>query len=422
MAPLGCADGAPPDRSLTTRAELGGTELTVSTRLLQRSDWGRALVVTTAGARLQVVLGLETERALIGAVDLAGAWRELADPLSHTAISTVFGEATRLRLDSSLDPGLRRGVQLNLAPALAVAGFGPGTAAGTEGGQPSARTLGLVTALTPHPALGLEAYAALRTDAPPEVEEGWELERVPFPGGPLLLVGARLALSGTPGDLWASANVSAGPELPPAAHLRLVVRGDHPFGEAAAMVAAASREFRSLDGVTTVAPLVWAVRLRGAVGPPGWQVKYRAGARGEELAQGLRPAAGGQGLAQREVTFAVAPAVALGGWTVTGESELKVSEEGTALGFGARLYGAPGMLSVGWHGGAGDGGELRVRGAARAAPVVLKAAVIATASATTAELGLELRRPGFKLRLGLEELGKAPPAGPVVSVTVSVDT
>ena len=415
--PPGAAGAAPAAApALTTRAELGSAGVALRARLLQRAEWGRGLAVMAAGdavdSPLAVVLGLETAGALVGPVATTGAWRELVDPLGFDAGSGVFAEASGLRLHSGINPGSWRGVQLSPGPELAVAGFRRLARAGA-GGEPP--IIGMVTSLAAHAALQIEAYAALRTDAPRQAPPGWVLEAAPFPGGVLSLAGARVGLSAAGADLWASANLSGGPRVPVAAHARLAVRGDLDFGELRAMIAAAGREFRGLTGNAVPAPLAWAVQLRGDLGAPAWTLKYRVSARGEELASVLRPTAGGES-AQREVEVAVTPVVPVAGWTLSATGNLAAGAGGVVLSAGARLDGAPGELAVTWRGG-GSGSRLRVRGAVTVAPVTVEAGVTAAGAATTAELAIGLRTPELALRVALRKLGQAPPAGPVVTVT-----
>ena len=417
--PPGRAGAAPPAApSVTTRAELGSAGVALRSRLLQRAEWGRGLAVVTAGdaadAPFAVVLGLEAEGALVGPVNTAGAWRELLDPLGFDASSTVFAEATRLRLDSGINPGSWRGVQLSPAPELAVAGFRKLARAGADGEPP---TIGMVTTLAPDAALRIEAYAALRSGAPREQATGWVLEAVPFPGDVLSLAGARVGLSAAGADLWASVNLSAGPRVPVAGHARLAVRGDLDIGELRVMIATAGREFRGLTGASVAVPLAWAVQLRGALGPPAWTLKYRVGARGEELAPVLRPTAGSES-ARREFAVAVTPVVPVAGWTVSGTGELDAGAGGVAFSAGARLAGAPGELAVTWRSG-GSGSRLRVRGAVTVAPVTVTAGVTAAGAATTAELAIGLRTPELTFRVGIRKLGQAPPAGPAVTLTLA---
>ena len=414
--PPGGAGAAP---AVTTRAEFSSAGTVLRSRLLQRAAWGQGFAVMEAGdaadTPLGLVLGLESEGALVGPVAATGAWRELADPLGHDASSTVFAEATGLRLKTGLKPGSLRGLQLKPVPQLIVAGFRRLATAETAGAPP---TLGLVASLAPHPALQVEAYTALRTDAPRERRPGWVLKAAPFPGGVLSLAGARVGLAAPGAELWASANLSGGRRVPLAGHVRLAARGDLKLGELRAMIALAGREFRGLTGASVAAPLAWAAQFRGAAGPPEWKLKYRVGARGEELRPVLRPPAGA---AARKVSVAVTPELPVGAWTVSGTGKLEFGARGVVLSAGARLDGKPGELAVTWRDSA-SGGSLRVRGAATAAPVTVEAGVTATGATLTAELGIGLRTPEFTLGVAVRKLGKAPPAGPAVTVTFAAPT
>ena len=405
--------------AVTTRAEFSGAGAVLRTRLLQRADWGRGVVVVTAGDAadlpLAVELGLAAEGALAGPVAAGGAWRELADPLGHDAGSAVFAEATRLRLKSGLYPGSLRGVQLTPVPELTLFGWRRLAAAGAGGGA-EPPTFGLVASLPPDAALRMEAYAALRADAPHQPRRGWKLDTAPFPGGVLSLAGARVALAVAGVDLWASANLSGGPRVPLGGHARLAARGGLEFGELRAMVAVAGREFRGLTGASSAAPLAWALQFRGAAGPGQWKLKYRLAARGEELAPVLRPP-GGADSAARKVSVAVTPVVPLGVWTVSGTGKLEAAAGGVVRSAGARLYGRPGELEVTWREGRRGGGSVRVRGAVAAAPVTAEAGVTAAGGSAAADLGIRLRTPKFTLHAAVRKLGKAPPAGPAVTVS-----
>ena len=395
---------------VTTRVAVDGDGVVLHGRLLQQAKWGRGIAVLTAGdasdVPLAVVLGLETEVAVAGPVAATGAWRELAAVHGHDAASTVFHEATGLRLRSGLEPGTLRGVQLQPTPGFAVTGFHRLGAAGT-GAQPP--TIGLVAA----PALGLplqlEAYAALRTEAPPARSPAWVLATAPFPGGALALAGVRLALAGPGAALWASTNVSAGPRVPAGAYARVATRGDLGLGELRAVVTVAGRGYRDLSGAAATAPLAWAVQFRGAPGTAAWKLRYQLDARGEELAS--------ESSASRDMALAVTPVLSLGDWTVsaTGRVEVDADAAGPAFSGSARLAGEPGSVAATWRG--GGRGSLRVRGAVTAAAVTVEMALTAAGNAASAELDVVLRTPGFTLRAGVRKLGLAPPAGPAVSVT-----
>ena len=412
--PPGAAGQAPATApAVTTRVAIDSDGVALQARLLQQAEWGRGLAVLTAGdaldAPLAVVLGLETEAAVAGPVAATGAWRELAAVHGHDAASTVFHEATGLRLRTGLEPGTQRGVQLRPTPAFAVTGFHRLGAAGA-GGQPP--TIGLVAALDPGSPLQLEAYAALRTEAAPERPPAWVLETAPFPGGVLALAGARLGLTGPGAGLWASANVSGGPRVPAGGYARVAARGDLGLGELRAVMTVAGRGYRDLSGAAAAAPLAWALQLRGAPGTAVWKLRYRLDARGEELAPAW-PAPLREEPAPRELALAVTPVLALGDWTLSATGRVEVDAAGTALSGGARLAGEAGSLAVTWRG----GGSLRVRGAVSAAAVSVESALTAVGGAVSADLGLGLRTPGFTMRAGVRKLGLTPPAGPAVSVT-----
>lgn len=409
----GAAPGTAP--AVTTRVAVDSDGVTLQARLLQQAEWGRGLAVLSAGdaadAPLAVVLGLETEAAVAGPVAATGAWRELAAVHGHDAGSTVFHEATGLRLRSGLEPGMQRGVQLRPTPGFAVTGFHRLGADGAVGQPP---TIGVVAAPARGSPLQLEAYAALRTEAPPERPPAWVLETAPFPGGVLALAGVRLGLAGPGAGLWASANVSAGPRLPAGGYARVAARGDLGLGELRAVMTVAGRGYRDLGGAAAAAPVAWALQLRGAPGTAAWKLRYRLDARGEELAPAW-PAPLREEPAPRELALAVTPVLALGDWKLSATGRVEVAAAGTALSGAARLAGEAGSLALTWRG--GDRGSLRVRGAVTAAAVTVEAALTAAGGAASADLGLGLRTPGFTLRAGVRKLGLAAPAGPAVSVT-----
>lgn len=415
----GAAGAAPATApTVTTRAEVSSAGVALRARLLQQAEWGRGLAVLAAGdapdSPLAVVLGLETGGAVAGPVAATGAWRELAAAHGHAAGSTVFHEATGLRLRSGLNPGSQRGVELRPTPGLAVAGFRRLGAAGTAGGPP---TIGLRTSLAAGSPLQLEAYAALRTEAPREQPPAWVLEAVPFPGGVLALGGVRLGLAAAGAGLWASANVSAGPRVPAGGYARVAARGDLGLVELRAVITAAGREFRDLTGAGVAAPLAWAVQFHGGAGASPWKLKYRVDARGEELApvwvvpQREEPA-------PRELALAITPELSIGDWTLSATGRIAAAAAGPVPSAGARLAAESGNLALTWRG--GDRGSLRVRGAVTAAPVTVDAALNVAGGATTAELGFGLRTPEFTLQATVRKLGKAPPGGPAVGVTFTV--
>ena len=394
--------------AVTTRVAIDSEGVALQVRLLQEADWGRGLAVLTAGdapdAPLAVVLGLETEAAVAGPVAATGAWRELAAVHGHDAGSTVFHEATGLRLRSGLEAGTQRGVQLRPTPGFAVTGFHRLGAGGAVGQPP---TIGLVASAAPGSPLQLDAYAALRTEAPPQRPSAWVLQTAPFPGGVLALAGVRLGLAGPGAGLWASANVSGGPRVPAGGYARVAARGDLGLGELRAVLTIAGRGYRDLSGAAAAAPLAWALQFRGAPGTAAWKLRYRLDARGEELSPAWP--------APREAALAVTPVLSLGDSKLSATGRVEVAAGGTSLSGGARLAGEPGSLAVTWRG-AGRG-SLRVRGAVAAAAVTVEAALTAAGDAVSTELGVGLRTPGFTLRAGVRKLGLAPPAGPAVSVT-----
>jgi len=409
----GAAPGTVP--AVTTRVEVGSAGVALRARLLHQGEWGRGVAVMAAGdardSPLAVVLGVETRAAVAGPVAGTGAWRELAAPHSHAAGSTVFHEATGLRLRSGLDPGTQRGVQLQPMPGFAVAGFRRLAVAGATGGPP---IIGLVASAAPRSPLQVEAYGALRTTAPRERPTAWVLEAAPFPGGVLALAGVRLGLAAGGAGLWASANLSAGPRVPAGGHARVAARGDLGFGELRAVMSVAGREFRDLTGASVGAPLAWALRFQGAAGASAWKLKYRLDARGEELAP-VWPAPQPEEPAPRQLALAVTPELSMGDWTLSATGRVEVAAAGPVPSAGARLAGEPGSLAATWRAGGRD--SLRVRGSVTAAPVTIEAGLTAAGVRTSAELGIALRTPEFTLRAGVRRLGLAPPAAPTVSVT-----
>ncbi len=401
--------------AVTTRVAVDGDGVALQARLLQQAEWGRGLAVLTAGdapdAPLAVVLGLETGGAVAGPVAATGAWRELAAVHGHDAGSSVFHEATGLRLRSGLEPGTQRGVQLRPTPGFAVAGFHRLGAAGTARQPP---TIGLVASPASGSPLQAEAYAALRTEAAPERPPAWVLEAAPFPGGVLALAGVRLGLSGPGAGLWAGANVSAGPRVPAGGYARVAARGDLGLGELRAVITVAGRGYRDLTGAAAAAPLAWALQFRGAAGTAAWKLRYRVDARGEELTPAW-PAPLREEPPPRELALAVTPVLSLGEWTLSATGRVEVAATDPAFSAAARLAGKPGSLAVTWRG--GSRGRLRVRGAVTAAAVTAEAALTAAGGTVSAELGLGLRTSEFTLRADLRKLGLAPPVGPAASIT-----
>ena len=407
--------------SVTSRVEVSGERTTVRTRLVHAARWGSAGAVAAvapgAGRPLLFAPGLETRAALIGPVRLSGAWRELARPLGHDAGTRAYRERTRLLPDAGINPGRLRGVQLEPLPGVAVAGLVEPGAASAGGGRAPA-VIALVAAGSPLPPLDLEAYAAVRTAVPAEVPARWLLAAAPFPGGELALAGTRARLVAGAGELAGSVNVSLGPRLPAAVHGRLSARLPVPYGELAAVVAAAGREFRALGGAAPAAPLAWAVRLSGTVGPPRWRVGYRFAARGEAPAPVL---AGRAGVAQpHAVELAVRPAVRVGAATLSGEGAVNAGATGAVPALALQARARPGTLSVRWRGAPG-GDTLQVRGAAQAAPVAVEAGWRIASGAVTTQLAVEVRLPHGRLRIGAAGLGEPFPDGPRLTVTMSVE-
>lgn len=407
--------------SVTSRVEVSGDRAAVRTRLAYAGSWGSAGAVVAvepgAGRALLIAPGLELRAALIGPVRLSGAWRELARPLGHDAGTRLYRERTRLLPDAGISPGRLRGVQLEPLPGVAVAGFIEPRAASAGGSRPPA-VLALAAGGAPLPALDLEAYTAVRTAVPPEVPTRWLLPAPPFPGGELALAGTRARLLAGDGELAGSVNVSLGPRLPAAVHARLSARLPVPYGDLAAVVAAAGREFRGLGGEAPAVPLAWAVRLSGTVGPPPWRVGYRFAARGEAPAAVL---AGRARVARpHTVELAVRPAVRLGAATLSGEGAVDSGAAGAVPALAVQARARPGTLSVRWRG-ARAGDTLQVRAAAQASPVAVEAGWRIAAGEITTQLAVEVRLPRGRLRISAAGLGEPFPKGPRLTVTMSVE-
>ena len=425
---LACAHAAAESRasgsvSVTSRIEIGATGSAVRARLVYGAAWGRAGVVAAiepgAGRPVLVASGLEMRNALIGPVRLSGAWRELARPLGHGAGTRLYRERTRLLPDNGISPGRLRGVQFEPLPGLALAGIVE-PAAAAAGGARAPAVLGVVAAVEPLPSFNVEAYTAVRTTAPPEVSTRWLLAAPPFPGGELSLVGARARVAAGDGELAGSVNVSLGPRLPAAFHARLSARAPLPYGELAAAVAAAGREFRGLDGEATEAPLAWAVRLSGTAGSPNWRVGYRLAARGELPAPALH-AAGAGADSPHTVELAVTPTVPLGAITLSGEGAVQARSAGAVPTLAVRVRARPGTISMRWRG-ARAGSTLQVSGAATASPVTVEAGWRVASAEITTQFAVEVRLPQGRLRISAAGLGEPLPAGPRLTVTMSVES
>lgn len=410
--------------SVTTRGEVHSGEFTLRTRLLRSGDWGRATAVTAvrpaADDQFTFAAGLEMAGALLGPVRLSGAWRELFSPFDQGAGASAFSEATRLHLDTSIHPGARRGAQLNPVPELALAGFAKlGTEESEDGDSPV--VIGLVGALEPLPALEGEVYTAVRSAVPAEAPQPWVLPAAPFPGGELALVGTRIGVASGMAAIRGSVNLSLGPRLPAAAHARLAARGEFALGELSAMAAVAGREFRSLDGAAPDAPLAWGVRLRGAVGPPRGQVGYHLAARGEVPPAVLHRTAAAAVGATHTMELAVRPVMALGDVTLSGQGSVQATAAGAEPALGLGVAAGPGSFKIGWRDEQGEH-EVRVLGAVTARPVAVQAGLRVAGEEVTSELAAELRLPRVRLRVKAANLGKPFPAGPQLTVTLSVDS
>ena len=412
--------------SVTSRVEVSAARSAVRTRLEYAAAWGRAGAVAAiepgADRPLLVASGLEMRSALVGPVRLSGAWRELARPLGHGAATRVYREPTRLLPDAGITPGRLRGVQLEPLPGLALAGFVEPGASATGGARPPA-VLGVVAAVEPLPALSVEAYTAVRTAAPPAASTRWLLAAPPFPGGELSLVGARARVAAGAVELAGSVNVSLGPRLPAAYHARLSARAPVPYGvpygELAAAVAVAGREFRGLDGEAPQTPLAWAVRLSGTAGPR-WRVGYRLEARGEAPAPSLHADRAGAA-APHTVELAVTPTVPLGAVTFSGEGAVQARSAGAVPTLAIQARARPGTVSIRWRG-APAGSTLQVRGTARASPVTVEAGWRVASADITTQLAVEVRLPRGRLRISAAGLGDPHPKGPRLTVTMSVES
>ena len=423
---LACADPAAEPRpdgvAVTSRIEIGAARTAVRTRLLYEAGWGRGAAVAAfepgADRPLLVASGLQLPGALIGPARLSGAWRELSGPLGHDAASRVYRERTALVPALGINPGRLRGVQLEPLPGVALAGFiEPAAAAGSRG----AAVLAVVAAGEPLPAVSVEAYTAVRTRAAPEVSSRWLLAAPLLPGGELALAGTRVQVPAAgDGELAGSVNVSLGPRLPPALHGRLSARVPVPYGELAAAVAVAGREFRGLGGEASDAPLAWAVRLSGTGGPRPWRVGYRFAVRGEAPAATLR-AARAAAPPPHSVELAVTPTVPLGAVTLGGEGAVQAGAAGAVPVLAVEARARAGKLSIRWRG-ARAGDTLQVGAAAEASPVAVQAVWRAASERITAQLAVEVRLSRGRLRISAAGLGEPLPNGPRLTVTMTVES
>ena len=413
---------APGAVSVTSRVEVAATGSAARTRLVYEGSWGRARLVAAVapgGDRpVLVASGLELDGALTGPVRLAGAWRELARPLGHDAGTRVYGERTRLVPDTGISPGRLRGVQLAPLPGVAVAGYLE-PAPATAGRVRPSTVLAAAAAGEPLPALGLEAYTAVRTGPPPPVSTRWLLAAPPFPGGELALAGIRARVTAAAGELAGSVNASLGPRLPPAFHVRLSGRAPSPYGELAAAVAAAGREFRALGGGAPDASLAWSARLSGAAGPRPWRVGYRFAVRGAVPRPAIHAARAGAA-AEHTVELTVTPSVRLGAVTLGGEGAVQAGSAGAVPALAVQARGRGAAFSLRWRG-ARSGDTLQVRAAADASPVAAEAGWRIASEKITTQLAVEVRLPRGRLRVAAAGLGEPPPNGPRLTVTMSVE-
>ena len=408
--------------SVTSRVEVAATGTAARTRLEYEGSWGLARLVAAVapgGSRpLLVASGLELGGALIGPVRLAGAWRELARPLGHDAGTQVYGERTGLLPDTGISPGRLRGVQLAPLPGVAVAGYLEPAPASAGRARPST-VLAAAASGAPLPALGLEAYTAVRTGPTPPPSSRWLLAAPPFPGGELALAGIRARITAGDGELAGSVNASLGPRLPPAFHVRLSARSPSPYGELAAAVAAAGREFRALGGGAPDASLAWAARLSGTGGPRPWQVGYRFAVRGELPRPAIHAARAGAA-AEHTVELAVTPSVRLGAVTLGGEGAVQASPAGAVPSLAVQARARPGRISMRWRG-ARSGDTLQVRATAAASPVAVEAGWRIASERITTQLAVEVRLVRGRLRVAAAGLGDPSPNGPRLTVTMSVE-
>ncbi|MCY4482672.1 MAG: hypothetical protein OXC12_07340, partial [Spirochaetaceae bacterium] len=192
------------------------------------------------------------------------------------------------------------------------------------------------------------------------------------------------------------------------------------FGDLAAAVAVAGREFRSLAGEAPSAPLAWAVRLSGTGRPRQW----RGGgpvARGGGGGAGP-PRAGGAAAAEPPwVELAVTPAVPLGALTVSGEGAVTAGAAGAVPTLALQVRARPGSVSVRWRGARG-GDTLQVRAAAEASAVAVEAGWRVANEEITTQLAVEVRLSRGRLRIAAAGLGEPMPDGPRLTVTMSVES
>ena len=201
------------------------TRATSASRTANRlsADLGamRAVAVDTRGSGEEgrTTFGLEAGPMVFGPVDLSGLHRLLRSPLGFAPGSAVYGEATGLRLDTSLDPTSRMGGELELLHGtVGLSVFEDGDARtgalalrlGAAPGRDPRRARPL-RRRSPASLLGIELMTSVSDVRERPAGDTWYPEEPGFAGGLLVHGGIRATLAGSrmrTGDSPAAATVS----------------------------------------------------------------------------------------------------------------------------------------------------------------------------------------------------------------------
>jgi hypothetical protein len=205
-----------------TPARAGEVESTTRATSARRTanrvtaDLGAVLAVAVdaraIGGEDRTTFGLEAGPLVFGPVHLSGLHRLLRSPLGFAPRSAVYGEATGLRLDTSLDPTSRMGGELELANrSVGVSVFedadGRTGALALRLGAASARDLRRARPqrlISPSSLFGIELITTVSDVRARPAGDSWYPDEPGFEGGLLVHGGIRARLSGLPAQTGGS--------------------------------------------------------------------------------------------------------------------------------------------------------------------------------------------------------------------------
>ncbi len=220
---------------------------------LSSAEGEAVLLVSGWGSALQVRAGFSSPLVAAGPLSPAGLLRQAQNPLGFDAGSGVFTERTGFVLNGSLSGGANPGLLIEPIPGhlgLFVCGH--------DGGE---WTAGCFTAIG---TAGFVVEGLLEASDPPRrtAPDEWYLEAPTFSGGGVVHVAGRVRWDAAPFSGALAAGLSGCGTSPPGAFLQSSLSIGGPQAGADLLLAGVSRDYRLMDGGTSLDLLEAAARLR----------------------------------------------------------------------------------------------------------------------------------------------------------------